>query len=142
VQETTRFEDENVYHEDTDLLPDIPGRRFFVYFQGASSGHSERKIPVLDRPSVDGTLTRVAHGILEQNKGARSLGFIGVQRGGVYLTKRLAEKIKIIEGVEVRSAASISPGTTTILPGRSSSSISGRAGCYALFITEHGLLPW
>lgn len=59
------------------------------------------KALILDRPSIDRALTRVAHEVLEKNKGAKNLGLIGIQRGGVHLAKRLAEKIKAIEGVDV-----------------------------------------
>ncbi|MHB8846773.1 MAG: bifunctional pyr operon transcriptional regulator/uracil phosphoribosyltransferase PyrR [Nitrospirota bacterium] len=62
---------------------------------------AKEKALILDRPAIDRALTRVAHEILEKNKGAKSIGLIGIQRGGVHLAKRLAEKIKSIEGVEV-----------------------------------------
>jgi pyrimidine operon attenuation protein / uracil phosphoribosyltransferase len=62
---------------------------------------AKEKALILDRPSIDRALTRVAHEVLEKNKGAKNLGLIGIQRGGVHLAKRLAGKIKSIEGVEV-----------------------------------------
>ena len=61
----------------------------------------KEKALILDRSAIDRALTRVAHEILEKNRGAKELGLIGIQRGGVHLAKRLAEKIKTIEGVEV-----------------------------------------
>jgi pyrimidine operon attenuation protein/uracil phosphoribosyltransferase len=61
----------------------------------------KEKVLILDRSAIDRALTRVAHEILEKNRGAKELGLIGIQRGGVHLAKRLAEKIKTIEGVEV-----------------------------------------
>lgn len=63
--------------------------------------NQREKALILDRPGIDRALTRVAHEILEKNKGARHIGLVGIQRGGVHLAKRLAEKIKAIEGVEV-----------------------------------------
>lgn len=62
---------------------------------------AKEKALILDRPAIDRALTRVAHEILEKNKGAKGIGLIGIQRGGVHLARRLAEKIKSIEGIEV-----------------------------------------
>jgi pyrimidine operon attenuation protein/uracil phosphoribosyltransferase len=59
------------------------------------------KALILDKAGIDRALTRIAHEILERNKGARGIGIIGIQRGGVHLAKRLAVKIRDIEGVEV-----------------------------------------
>jgi pyrimidine operon attenuation protein/uracil phosphoribosyltransferase len=61
----------------------------------------KEKALILDRLAIDRALTRVAHEVLEKNRGAKDLGLIGIQRGGVHLAKRLAEKIKTIEGIEV-----------------------------------------
>src|SRR5574341_62444 len=63
--------------------------------------NSKEKALILDKPGIDRALTRIAHEILEKNKGARELGLIGIQRGGVHLAKRLATKIREIEGVDV-----------------------------------------
>jgi pyrimidine operon attenuation protein/uracil phosphoribosyltransferase len=63
--------------------------------------NSKEKALILDKPGIDRALTRIAHEILEKNKGAKELGLIGIQRGGVHLAKRLALKIREIEGVEV-----------------------------------------
>ena len=62
---------------------------------------NKEKALILDRAGIDRALTRVAHEILEKNKGAKHLGLVGIQRGGVHLARRLADKIKGIEGVEV-----------------------------------------
>jgi pyrimidine operon attenuation protein / uracil phosphoribosyltransferase len=61
----------------------------------------KEKALILDRAGVDRALTRIAHEILEKNRGAKDLGVIGIQRGGVHLARRLAAKIKGIEGVDV-----------------------------------------
>ncbi|HXY62096.1 MAG TPA: bifunctional pyr operon transcriptional regulator/uracil phosphoribosyltransferase PyrR [Nitrospirota bacterium] len=60
----------------------------------------KEKALILDKSGIDRALTRVAHEILEKNKGAMELVLVGIQRGGVHLAKRLASKIKEIEGVE------------------------------------------
>ncbi len=46
-------------------------------------------------------LKRMAHEILERNKGAKDLVLVGIRTGGVYLAQRLGVKIKEIEGETV-----------------------------------------
>jgi len=58
------------------------------------------KTLILDKVGIDRTLTRIAHEILEKNKGVKDLALVGVQRGGIHLARRLVDKIKKIEGVE------------------------------------------
>jgi pyrimidine operon attenuation protein/uracil phosphoribosyltransferase len=53
---------------------------------------------LLDKEDVERAITRMAHEIIEKNKGVRSLCLVGIQRGGVHLAKRLAGKLKEIEG--------------------------------------------
>lgn len=62
---------------------------------------SKEKALILDKAGIDRVLTRVAHEILEKNKGPRDLVLVGIQRGGVHLAKRLAVKIKEIEKLDV-----------------------------------------
>ncbi len=61
----------------------------------------KEKALILDNIGIDRALTRISHEVLEKNKGAGSLGLIGIQRGGVHIARRLATKIREIEGVEV-----------------------------------------
>jgi pyrimidine operon attenuation protein/uracil phosphoribosyltransferase len=56
---------------------------------------------LLDKKDIDRILARMAHEILEKNKGTKDLCLVGIQRGGVHLAKRLAGKIKGIEGAEI-----------------------------------------
>ena len=60
----------------------------------------KEKALILDKTGIDRAMTRVAHEILEKNKGAKEMVLVGIQRGGVHLAKRLALKIKEIEGIE------------------------------------------
>ncbi len=53
---------------------------------------------LLDKEDVERAITRMAHEIIEKNKGVRSLCLVGIQRGGVHLAKRLAGKLKEIKG--------------------------------------------
>lgn len=56
---------------------------------------------LLSKKDLDRALTRMAHEIIEKNKGIERLCLVGIQRGGVHLAKRLASKIKEIEKKEI-----------------------------------------
>ena len=56
---------------------------------------------VLDARDISRALTRIAHEILERNRGAADLVLLGVPTRGVGLAHRLAARIKATEGVEV-----------------------------------------
>lgn len=56
---------------------------------------------VMDEEAIDRSLTRIAHEVLEHNKGARSIALVGIVTRGDILAKRLARKIQQIEGTEV-----------------------------------------
>lgn len=58
---------------------------------------------LLDAPSLNRALTRIAHEIIERNKGIDECILVGIKTRGAFLAKRLAEKIKKIEGKEIRS---------------------------------------
>jgi len=61
----------------------------------------KEKALILDKAGIDRALTRVAHEILEKNKGARDIVLVGIQRGGVHIARRLSVRIYEIERVEV-----------------------------------------
>ena len=61
----------------------------------------KEKALILDKAGIDRALTRVAHEILEKNKGAGDIVLVGIQRGGVHIAGRLATRIREIERVEV-----------------------------------------
>jgi pyrimidine operon attenuation protein/uracil phosphoribosyltransferase len=50
-------------------------------------------------------LTRIAHEILERNRGAGELALVGIRTRGVPLARRLARALKEINGVEVPTGA-------------------------------------
>jgi pyrimidine operon attenuation protein/uracil phosphoribosyltransferase len=56
---------------------------------------------VLDARDIDRALTRIAHEILERNKGARDLVLLGIPSRGVPLAERIAAKITEVEGYDV-----------------------------------------
>lgn len=55
----------------------------------------------MDGVAMERALTRISHEIIEANKGAKNLVLAGIETRGVPIAKKLAEKIKAIEGVEV-----------------------------------------
>ncbi len=60
-----------------------------------------RETIILDQSAIDRALTRVAHEILERNKGTRDVALIGVVRGGDHIARSLRRRILQIEGVEL-----------------------------------------
>jgi pyrimidine operon attenuation protein / uracil phosphoribosyltransferase len=56
---------------------------------------------ILDRDGIQRAVSRIAHEILERNKGVGHLALVGIQRGGVHLAKRLAKKIGEIEKTDI-----------------------------------------
>ncbi|MDF2923983.1 MAG: uracil phosphoribosyltransferase [Paenibacillaceae bacterium] len=56
---------------------------------------------LLDETAIRRALTRIAHEILERNKGVDNSMLIGIRTRGIYLAKRIAERILEIEGVPV-----------------------------------------
>jgi pyrimidine operon attenuation protein/uracil phosphoribosyltransferase len=61
----------------------------------------KEKTKLLDADTISRTLMRMAHEILEKNKGTRELCLIGIRNRGVFIAQRLAANIKKIEDVEV-----------------------------------------
>ena len=60
---------------------------------------------VMDADRIGRTLARIAHEIVERNKGVDDLALVGVRRRGVPIAKRLARAIKEITGHDVPTGA-------------------------------------
>jgi pyrimidine operon attenuation protein/uracil phosphoribosyltransferase len=56
---------------------------------------------VMDSQDIARAVTRIAHEILERNKGVKDLALVGIRTGGVHLAHRLVRRIHDIEGVSV-----------------------------------------
>lgn len=56
---------------------------------------------ILDKAGVARAITRIAHEILEYNKGCSNLALIGIRTGGDHLARLLRARIKEIEGIPV-----------------------------------------
>lgn len=61
----------------------------------------KKKTVVLDQAAMNRALTRIAHEILEHNKGGENLVLVGIKTRGVPIAKRLQEKIAQIEQITV-----------------------------------------
>jgi len=59
------------------------------------------KAKVLDKEALNRSIMRIAHEILERNKGTQDICLIGIRNRGVFLAQRLADCIKKIENTAV-----------------------------------------
>jgi len=57
-----------------------------------------QKTIVLDDKAIQRALTRIAHEIIERNKGISECILVGIKTRGIYLADRLAKRIEKIEG--------------------------------------------
>lgn len=62
---------------------------------------SREKAQLMDATAIQRVLTRVAHEIVEKNKGTADLVLIGLRSRGVDLARRLSQRLKEIDGVDV-----------------------------------------
>ncbi len=56
---------------------------------------------IMDEAAVNRALMRIAHEIVEHNKGTESLCLVGIRTRGVPLAERIAANIEKIEGVSI-----------------------------------------
>ena len=56
---------------------------------------------VMEAQEIMRALSRVAHEIIEKNRGVKDLALVGIRTGGVHLAKRLAVRLKEIEGQDL-----------------------------------------
>lgn len=59
------------------------------------------KAQIMDAAAIQRSLTRVAHEIIEKNKGTADLVLIGLRSRGVDLARRLSQRLKEIDGGNV-----------------------------------------
>ncbi|WP_421385419.1 bifunctional pyr operon transcriptional regulator/uracil phosphoribosyltransferase PyrR [Bacillus salacetis] len=60
-----------------------------------------QKAVVLDQPAIRRALTRIAHEIIERNKGIEDCVLVGIKTRGIHLAARLANRIEEIEGAKI-----------------------------------------
>jgi len=56
---------------------------------------------LIDAKGFVRTVNRLAHEIIEQNKGAETLGIVGIRTRGDLLARRIAQKISLMENVSL-----------------------------------------
>jgi len=61
----------------------------------------KEKSVVLDQETISRSLVRMAHEIIEKNKGVGNICLVGIRTRGVFIANRIAENIKKIEGKDV-----------------------------------------
>ena len=64
----------------------------------ATAQNFKIKAHLMTAKEMDRALTRIAHEIVERNAGVDNLYLVGIQRRGVTLARRLADKLEAIEG--------------------------------------------
>lgn len=65
---------------------------------------TKKEVPgkiVMDEVEMNRAITRIAHEIIEHNKGAKDIVLVGIMNRGVPLAKRIAQIIKQVEKTEV-----------------------------------------
>jgi pyrimidine operon attenuation protein/uracil phosphoribosyltransferase len=65
----------------------------------------KEKAKILDQEGINRAIIRIAHEIIERNKGSQGLCVVGIRNRGVYLAQRIASCIKQIEGTDVSTGA-------------------------------------
>ena len=58
------------------------------------------KAVIMDGVALERALKRIAHEIVEKNKGVENLALIGIHRRGVPIAKRIAQYIELFEGAK------------------------------------------
>jgi pyrimidine operon attenuation protein/uracil phosphoribosyltransferase len=61
----------------------------------------KEKAKILDKETLNRSILRIAHEIVEKNKGTQGLCLIGIRNRGAYLAQRLGVSIAKIEGVRI-----------------------------------------
>jgi pyrimidine operon attenuation protein/uracil phosphoribosyltransferase len=56
---------------------------------------------IMGESDIRRALVRIAHEIIEKNKGIKKLGLIGIKRRGDFVARRLAERIQQSEGIKI-----------------------------------------
>ena len=75
--------------------------RGFFYALNLMAAELNEKAQILDQAGIQRAVTRIAHEIVERNKGTHDLVLIGLRSRGVDLARRLAQELKIIDGADI-----------------------------------------
>ncbi len=84
----------------TEIVPDAPSGAFVV--SGAGTGEAmSLRTTVFDADTLRRSITRIAHEIVEHNRGAREIVLVGMHTRGVPIARRIASAIAGFETVDV-----------------------------------------
>jgi pyrimidine operon attenuation protein / uracil phosphoribosyltransferase len=72
-----------------------------LFLYSNETGVKQLSKEILDEQAIRRALTRIAHEIIERNKGIENCVLVGIKTRGAYLAERLAERIKEIEGERI-----------------------------------------
>ena len=61
----------------------------------------QKKTQIMDEAQVGRTVTRIAHEIIERNKGVDGVALVGIRRRGEPIARMLAEAIERVEGARL-----------------------------------------
>lgn len=67
-------------------------------FERRAAMAEEEHLVIMDETAIRRALTRIAHEIVEKNKGIDDCVIVGIRTRGIYLANRVAERIGDIEG--------------------------------------------
>jgi len=62
----------------------------------------ELKAKIIDEEGFERTLTRLAHEILEKNRGAGNIVIVGIKTRGEFIARRIAKRIEEVEHVKLK----------------------------------------
>jgi pyrimidine operon attenuation protein/uracil phosphoribosyltransferase len=55
---------------------------------------------IMDSETIARAVSRIAHEILERNKGEKELRIVGIRTRGIHIARRIADKIEELEGIK------------------------------------------
>lgn len=76
-------------------------RQVAFFYEGGVGMAYRTKAKVMEGDAISRAVTRIAHEVLEANKGAQNLALVGIVTRGAALADTLAARIREIEGAEV-----------------------------------------
>ncbi len=59
-----------------------------------------QKAVIMDENQIKRAIARISYEIIERNKGTKDIVIIGIMSGGVHIARRIAEKLRELEGFD------------------------------------------
>jgi len=85
--------------------PPCPVGQGGVFFAGFEEGYLYGKKSIMDAKGIERALIRIAHEIIERNKGIEDIVLLGIPTRGVHLARRLKDILRATEGIEPPAGA-------------------------------------